>query len=60
MSETHPTSPIVFWQEVARLGGHYVHVLDESVDSKHEDATGEAWLHRRFTCVLYRDPAKPA
>jgi hypothetical protein len=111
MSETHPTSQIVFWhrelppvaadvvdehvveaasarvagtlshrdelweqcyqelmaaarerieQEVDRLGGHYAHVLDESVDSKHDDATGEAWLHGRFTYVLYRDPAKQA
>ena len=47
-------------QEVDRLGGHYAHVLDESVDSKHDDATGEAWLHGRFTYVLYRDPAKRA
>ncbi|MEZ5285103.1 MAG: hypothetical protein R2712_09900 [Vicinamibacterales bacterium] len=26
-------------QEVARLGGHYAHVLDESVDSRHDDRT---------------------
>jgi hypothetical protein len=45
-------------QEVARLDGQYAHVLDESIDSKHDDATGEAWLHGRFTYVLYRDPAK--
>ena len=45
-------------QEVARLGGHYAHVLDESVDSKHDGATGEAWLHGRFTYVLYRDSAR--
>jgi hypothetical protein len=47
-------------QEVARLGGHYAHVLDESIDSKHDDAAGEAWLHGRFTYVLYRTPAKQA
>jgi len=47
-------------QEVARLGGHYAHVLDESIDSKHDDATGEAWLHGRFTYVLYRKPSPPA
>ena len=41
-------------QEVARLGGHYAHVLDESVDSRHDGATGEAWLHGRFTCMVYR------
>jgi hypothetical protein len=41
-------------QEVARLGGTYAHVLSESVDSKHDAATGEAWLHGRFTYMLYR------
>jgi hypothetical protein len=40
-------------QEVARLGGRYAHVLDESVDSRHDDVRGEAWLHGRFTFVLY-------
>jgi len=44
-------------QEVARLGGHYAHVLDESIESGHNAATGEAWLHGRFTYVLYRRPA---
>lgn len=43
-----------FAQEVARLGGDYAHVLDESIDSRHDDATGEAWLRGRFTYVLYR------
>ena len=41
-------------QEVARLGGNYAHVFDESVDSRHNDVTGESWLHGRFTYVLYR------
>ena len=41
-------------QEIARLGGHYAHVLDESIDSRHDDAAREAWLHGRFTYVLYR------
>lgn len=41
-------------QEVARLGGHYAHVLDERVVTKHDAATGEAWLHGRFTYMLYR------
>jgi len=44
-------------QEVARVGGNYAHVLDESVDSRHDGATGEAWLHGRFTCMVYRRPA---
>jgi hypothetical protein len=43
-----------FVQEVARLGGHYAHVLDESIDSRRDDAAGEAWLHGRFTYMLYR------
>jgi hypothetical protein len=40
-------------QEVGRLGGHYAHVLDESIDSRHDDITGEAWLHGRFNYMLY-------
>jgi hypothetical protein len=43
-------------QEVARLGGHYAQVLDESIDSWHDGATSEAWLHSRFTYTLYRRP----
>jgi hypothetical protein len=41
-------------QEVARLGGHYAHVLSEAIDTHHDDATAEAWLHGRFTYMLYR------
>jgi hypothetical protein len=41
-------------EEVARLGGRYAHVLDESIDTRHDAATGEAWLHGRFTYMLYR------
>lgn len=41
-------------QEVARLGGDYAHVLNESVDSRHDDVSGESWLHGCFTYVLYR------
>jgi hypothetical protein len=43
-------------QEVLRLGGNYAHVLDEFVDSRHDEVTGEAWLHGRFTYMLYRRP----
>ena len=43
-------------QEVARLGGHYAHVRAESVDEHHDDLTGEAWLHGRFSYLLYRRP----
>lgn len=40
-------------QEIARLGGRYAHVLGEQVDVRHDDRTGEAWLHGLFTYVLY-------
>jgi hypothetical protein len=43
-------------QEIARLGGHYAHVHDESIDPQHNDSTGEAWLHGRFSYMLYRRP----
>jgi hypothetical protein len=46
-------------QEVARLGGHYAHVHDESLTPRHDDAAGEAWLHGRFTYMLYRRPVAP-
>ena len=41
-------------QEVARLGGQFAHVNDESIDVKHDDVAGEAWLHGRFSYMLYR------
>ena len=39
---------------VGGLGGHYAHVLDESIDSKHDNASGDKRLQGRFTYVLYR------
>ena len=44
-------------QEVARLGGHYAHVRDESIDIRHDHQAGEAWLHGRFSYMLYRRPS---
>ena len=41
-------------QEVARLGGRYAHVLDESIEPHHDAASGDAWLQGRFTYMLYR------
>jgi hypothetical protein len=41
-------------EEISRLGGQYAHVLDESIETKHDASTGEAWLHGRFTYMLYR------
>jgi hypothetical protein len=43
-------------QEVRRLGGDYARVTGESIDSRHNDATGEAWLHGRIDYALYRRP----
>ena len=43
-------------QEIKRLGGDYVHVVDEHVDSRRDEANGESWLHGRFSYVLYRQP----
>jgi hypothetical protein len=40
-------------QEVRRLSGQYAHVIDERIEVKHDDGTGEAWLHGCFTYVLY-------
>jgi hypothetical protein len=39
--------------EISRLGGRYAHVRSESIDTKHDAVTGEAWLHGRFTYMLY-------
>ena len=41
-------------QEIARLGGRCAHVLDEHIEPKHDPVTDEAWLHGRYTYVLYR------
>jgi hypothetical protein len=45
-------------QEVARLGGQFAHVNDEAIDVKHDDVAGEAWLHGRFSYMLYRKQEK--
>jgi hypothetical protein len=50
MAQTHERLA----QEMARLGGRYAHILHESIDSRHDDRVNEAWLHGRFTYVLYR------
>src|SRR4051812_20146701 len=41
-------------QEVGRLGGRYAHVLNEAIDTRHDDVTGEAWLRGRFTYMFYQ------
>ena len=44
-------------QEAARLGGHYAHVLEESIDSRHDDRSGDVWLRGRLKYLLLRRPA---
>lgn len=41
-------------QEVSRLGGCCAHVLGEQIEVKHDAVSDEAWLHGRFTYMLYR------
>ena len=43
-------------QETARMGGTYAHVFGESIDARHDEAIGDAWLHGCFTYMLYRQP----
>jgi hypothetical protein len=40
--------------EVDRLGGRCAHVLGEHIEVKHDFVTGQAWLHGRYTYMLYR------
>ena len=44
-------------QETARMGGTYAHVFGESIETRHDEAIGDAWLHGCFTYMLYRQPA---
>ena len=46
-------------QEMARLGGDYARVYDEAIESRRNDATGEAWLHGQFSYMLYRQSSLP-
>jgi hypothetical protein len=41
-------------QEVVRLHGRCAHVLQETIDSRHDDATGTSWLHGEFRFALLR------
>lgn len=47
-----------FAQEFVRLGGDCGHVHDESINTRHDAALDEAWLHGRFNYVLYRRRAR--
>ena len=41
-------------QEIARLGGTCAHVLSEHIEVKRDAVSNEAWMHGRFTYMLYR------
>jgi hypothetical protein len=41
-------------QEVVRLGGRYAHILDETIETKRDVTTNEAWLHGTYVYMLYR------
>ena len=43
-------------QEAVRLDGDFAHVHSESIEPKHDEVAGEAWLHGRFDYMLYRRP----
>ena len=45
-------------QEIDRLGGDYAHVLGETIEPRHDDSTGEAWMYGRFDYELYRRDAR--
>ena len=47
------TTAVRLEQEIGRMGGTYAHVLAESIDPRHDDVSCEAWLHGRFTYMLY-------
>jgi hypothetical protein len=47
-------------QEVTRLGGDYAHVRTEAVDTRRNEATGEAWLHGRFGYALLTSATRGA
>jgi len=41
-------------QEIVRLGGRCAHVVSESIETRHDAASGETWLHGCFRYMLYR------
>ena len=44
-------------QEGRRRGGDCVHVKDELIEPRRNEATGETWLYGRFRYVVYRESA---
>ena len=41
-------------QELRRLGGRCARILDEHIEPKFDEVHAEAWLHGRYTYMLYR------
>jgi hypothetical protein len=41
-------------QEVARRGGRYAHIRDETIASRSDEAKGESWLYGRFRYTISR------
>lgn len=46
-------------EEIRRLGGTCAHVLEEHIETRHNDAAGDAWLYGRFRYVLFRESGRP-
>jgi hypothetical protein len=44
-------------QEVLRLGGDCARVRGETLEPRHDNRTGEAWIYGRFDYELYRASA---
>lgn len=44
-------------QEGRRRGADCVHVKDELIEPRRDEASGETWLYGRFRYGLYREPA---
>lgn len=44
-------------QEGGRRGADCVHVKEELIEPRRDEATGQTWLYGRFGYVLYRNPA---
>jgi len=47
-------------QEGGRRAADCVHVTDELIEPRRDEATDETWLYGRFRYVLYREPAEAA
>jgi len=47
-------------QELHRLGGHYAHVLEETIGSRRDDHSSEVWLHGRIKYLLLSRPRESA